>query len=250
MEETQLIRQLKGLREVQPRQDWVVLAKNRIFSEEPEELKTGLVSFFPFFRYKLALAPIISVLVLIGLFGFIQSTVPGDTLFTVKKITEDAQVAFSSSGEKSTTYLKLANKRLEDLSKIAQANQVGRLNPTIKEFQASVSEATKNLVAMSVNVTSSDSIMLKELVAESQKLEENKERVEAVLGAAVGDTEELENAITQLEKQTAAYLISDLTQRTLSQDDQKLFDEAKQDFEAGDYSQALEKIWLLSNKPR
>ena len=51
----------------------------------------------------------------------------------------------------------------------------------------------------------------------------------------------------QLEKQMAAYLIADLSQSTLTEEKQGLLNEAEQDFEAGNYSQALEKIWMLHN---
>jgi len=248
MEEKQLIRHFKELREIRPRQDWVVLTKSRIFAAETFEAKASVFSFFPLFRYKLAFAPIIGVLIIIGLFGFVQDTVPGNFLFSVKKMTETAQITFSSIVERPKTQLEFANKRLEELSRIAESNQVENLDPAIKEFQASIVQATKELAEMNVNVTSSDSMVIKEIVAESKKLEENKERVEAVLGTIIGDTEELTNALNQLEKQTAAYLLADLFQRTLSEEDQELLIEAKQDFESREYSRSLEKIWLLSNK--
>jgi len=245
MQEKELIHKIQELRQIKPRKDWVVLTKERILAEEPK------ISLLPFFRYryKLVFVPVtvISVLIIIGLFGFAQNTVPGDFLFPVKKVTEIAQVSFSSSVEKPTAHLKLANKRLEDLSKITQANQVRNLGPAIEEFQASIVEATKGLIEMDVNVTSSDPMILQEIVAETQKLEENKEKIEAVLGTMIGDTRELENAISQLEKQMAVYLIADLENRTLTEEDQKLLEEAKENFEAGDYFKALENIWLLSN---
>lgn len=245
MTEKQLISQLKELAEIRPRQDWVVLNKSRILAEEP---KTRGFSFFPLFNYKLAWAPIISVFIIIGLFGFAANTMPGDLLFSVKKMTENAQVTFSSTIEKPTASLKLANKRLEDLSRIAENNQVRNLDPAIKEFQANVAQAVKDLAKLGSNVTSSDPIALKEIVAESQKLEENKEKVEAVLGTIIGDTEELTNALTIWKKQIATYLIADLSRRTLSEEDQVLLTEAKEYFESGEYGRALEKIWLLSNK--
>lgn len=249
MTEKQLISKIRELRQIKPRKDWVILTKSRILEEEVSaESARGLLSFFPLFRYKLAFAPIISVLVIIGLFGFAQNTVPGDFLFSVKKMAETAQVTFSSAIEKPKTHLKLANKRLEDLSRIAESNQVRSLDPAIKEFQANIAQATQDLAEINVNVTSSDSMVLKEIVAESQKLAENKEKVEAVLGTVIGDTTELTNIITLLEKQTASYLLADLAERTLSEENQALLAEAKEDFAEGNYTQALEKIWLLSNK--
>lgn len=249
MKESQLVRQLKSLREIKPSDNWVSFTKERIFAAEPESmgLRAGLLSFFPVFRYKLALAPVISVLVLIGLFGFTQNTIPGDFLFSVRKMTESAQVTFSSSAEKPKTQLKLANRRLEELGRIAESNQARNLDPAIKEFQSNISQATKDLAAFDLNVTSSDPLVIRELVAETKKLTENKEKVESVLGAVIGDTQELNNAISQIEKQTAAYLIADLERRTLKESDLQLLNQARNDFNAGNYATSLEKIWILSN---
>jgi hypothetical protein len=245
MTEKDLIQNLKGLRQEKPNQEWVSLTRQRIFSQEPEEQKMDFVLFTPFFRYKLAMAPVIAVLTIIGLFGFAQNTTPGNFFFQFKKVTETAQVSLSSGAEKSSAYVRLANKRLEELNQIAGTSQVQNLSQTIKEFQTNITEATKNLSAMDVNA---DSDAIKEFVAETRKLEENRLKVETVLGAKVGDTQEFESALLQLEKQMAEYLIIDLDSRTLSEGDQTLLTEAKTYFEAGDYSQSLEKIWLLSNK--
>jgi len=250
MKQSQLVRQLKSLRELEPSDNWVSFTKERIFAGEPEPmgLRAGVLSFFPLFRYKLALAPIISVLVLIGLFGFTRQTLPGDFLFSVKKMTESAQVTFSSGIEKPETQLRLANKRLEELSRIAENNQVGKLDPAIKEFQMNIVQATKDLAAFDINVTSSDPLAIKGLLAETKKMTENKERVESVLGAIIGDTNELDSAILQIEKQTAAYLITDLEKRTLQESDLQLLNQARDDYNAGNFATSLEKIWILSNK--
>lgn len=248
MTQEQLIRQLRKLREVEPSHDWVIFTKKRIFAQDLEVKKSpGLLSFLPLFRYKLAFAPIVSVLIIIGLFGFAENTVPGDLLFSVKQMAETAQVAFSSQIEKPKTQLMLVNKRLEELSRIAEDNLVRNLDPAIKAFQASIAQATKDLIEME-STGSEDPMIIKEIVAETQKMTENKQKVESVLGTIIGDTEELDNAISQLKRQTASYLIADLSQRTLSEENAELLNEAKQEFEEGDYDKALEKMWLLSNK--
>ncbi len=248
MVEKHLIRQLKELADIQPRKDWVVLTKRRIFAdEEISEAKPGLLSFFPFFRYKLALVPIISVLIIIGLFGFTQNTVPGDFLFSVKKMTEGAQVTFTSAIEKPKAHLELANKRLEELNNIAENNQVRNLDPAIKEFQANVVQATKEIMAMNVSVTTSDSMVLKDIITETQKLEENKQKVEEVLATVIGDTQDLRNAIVLLEEQLVTQLIADLENQMLTEEDEELLSEAKEHYEKEDFSQALYKIWLIHN---
>lgn len=246
MQEKQLIQKIQELREIQPRKDWVLLTKSRIFSEEPVTEEKWHSALF-FLRYKLALAPVVSVLIVVGLLGFAQNTVPGNFLFSVKKITETVQVGFTSSVEKPKVHLELANKRLMELSKIAEVNQVKNLGPAIEEFQASLAQATQDLTEMNANVTSSDDpLVLQGIANETKTLGENKEMVEAILGTMVGDTGELESVLSQIEKQTVAYLIEDLETRTLTVDDQDLLERSKEYFEAGDYSSALEEILYIN----
>jgi len=233
MTEKDLIRQLKELKEIKPRQDWVLLTKRQILQEVSVNLPE--VHTWAMFQWKLAFAPVVSVLIIIGLFGFANTTVPGDFLFSVKKATETVQVGLSTGAEKSEVHLRLANKRLEELSEIAGDNRVRSLAPTIKEFQDNMIEAVNGLSLM-------DPSTLKDLVKETQKLEENKQKVESVLGVQIGNDE-----TEQLEKQLADYLIFDLEKRTLNEEEQKLLTEAKEYFEAGAYTLALEKLWFLSN---
>lgn len=238
MTEKDLIKQLKQLKEIKPDKDWVLLTKRQILADAQADasVRRSTSNIFAVFQWKLAFAPVISVFIVIGLFGFANTTtVPGDFLFPVKKAAEIAQVGLSSSAEKSGVHLKLANRRLEELSGIADANKVRSLAPTIKEFQDNITEAVNGLA-------SADNITLKELVSETKKLEENKQKVESVLGVQIGgETEKFEN-------QLVGYLIADLEKRSLNEEEQKLLTEAKEYFDTGAYTLALEKIWLLSNK--
>ncbi len=233
MTDKDLIKQLKQLKEIKPSKDWVLLTKRQILPTEPVSQRSTNV--FAVFQWKLAFAPVISVFIVIGLFGFANTTVPGDFLFPFKKATETAQIGLSTISEKSGVHLKLANKRLEELGEIAENNKVRSLAPTIKEFQDNMSEAVNGL-------SSSGSADLKDLVIEAKKLEENKQRVESILGVQIGgETEKFEN-------QLAGYLIADLEKRTLMEEDQKLLTEARDYYEAGEYTLALEKLWFLSNE--
>jgi hypothetical protein len=245
MTEKELIHNLKGLKEIKPNQEWAVLTKSRILAQAPS-YQSQDASVFSVFRYKLALAPMLGVLIVIGLLGFAQSTRPGDFLFSIKKITETVQIGLSSQTEKPKAQLQLVNRRLEELSVLAQGNQTERITPAIEEFQASLLQAAKDLAAIK-NVTSSDQIVLKEIAEETKKLSENKEKIETVLGTKIGDTEELENAMESLEKKTAEYLIADLESRTLLEEQENILNEAKADIEAGDYQGALYKLWQIHN---
>lgn len=220
--EKQLIGKIRELRQIRPRKDWVVLTKSQILGEEPKIL------FFPFF--KPVLATVTAFGILFGIFSLAQNSLPGDFLYSIKKITEKSQAVFVSEEEKPVFQLKLANDRLEELTKAPARN----LAPTLSEFQASVFQAAKEIVE-------AEKPNIKEIVQQTKKLEENKQKVET-LGIVVGETEALDTALAQLVESQ----IKDLEEGTLTEGQQELLEGAKESFEAGDYNQALEKILILS----
>jgi len=59
----------------------------------------------------------------------------------------------------------------------------------------------------------------------------------------VGDTNELDSALLQLIERE----IKDLEVSTLTDAQKEIFVKAVEDFKTGNYSEALEEIWLLSN---
>ena len=85
MTEKQLICQLKKLQNIQPKKDWVVFTKSKIFEEDNIGKEKGIVSLFStiikelqigerfVFQHKLAFASVLIIVVFFGLFGFAQS---------------------------------------------------------------------------------------------------------------------------------------------------------------------------------
>jgi multidrug efflux pump subunit AcrB len=241
MIEKELIGKIEILRQIRPRKNWVFLTKKQILGEE--RTLSGLFSdslrVFQglFYQYKFALASLMLVLILGGTFAFAQKSLPGEALFLVKKITEKTRAVFVSEKEKPGAQLELTNKRLEELTQIAQKNEVKKLAPAIEEFQASVSESAKKLVQIREPEKTRE--MGKKVIAEIKKLEENKEKVES-LGVVIGDSKEIEDAMCQLTTEQ----IKDLG--TLTEKQQELLEEAKKYLEEGECSLAFEKILLLS----
>jgi len=222
MTESDLVKKIQELKKIRPSQDWIVLTKSQILGEEPKIL------FFPFF--KPVLATVTALGILFGIFSLAQNSLPGDFLYSVKKITEKGQAVFVSEEEKPAFQLKLANERLEELTKAPARN----LAPTLSEFQASVFQAAKEIIE-------AEKPNIKEIVQQTKKLEENKQKVET-LGVVVGETEALDTALAQLVERE----IGDLETQTLPEKQQELLEKAKEDFEVGNYNQALEKILILS----
>ena len=230
MTEKELIGEIRKLRQIRPSQDWVSLTKIQILGDV--EVKPQPF-YFPFF--KPAYAGLI-VVVLFGLFGFAQNSLPGDILYPIKKITEKSQAVFVSEKELPKYNLEIANKRLDELNEIAQTNQVKKLASAISEFQTNMSEAAKSLA----KVKGQD---VEKIVAQTKKLEENKKKVENVLATKI-ETEEYDDALAQLVESQ----IKDLEERTLTEEQMKILAEAKELYQAGNFAEALEKILLLSNQ--
>ncbi len=232
MTEKELIGKIQELRQIKPRKDWVLSNKAMILGPSTglrASESTGLF-FFPYF--KPALVSLVSVFVLVGLFGFAQNSLPGNFLYSIKKITEKSQALFVSDKGKTEFSFNLADKRLEELTKIAENNQVKNLPQAINEVQASISEAVKNLS------NSSDTQMLEKLA----ELGKNKQNAEQILATQI-DSEELDNAYKSLTEN----LIKDLETRTLTEEKQEILSQMKELFEAGNFQQALE-LYLVNQQ--
>lgn len=231
MTDKELVRKIKELRQIEPRKDWVLLTKKSILGEK----KQGF-SLIPRVNPVFAIPGAYFALLLAAglLFSASQHTVPGDLLYSVQKLEEKAQLGFSTEAEKPRLYLEIANKRLEELNKIAEENRVNNIAPAVKEFQMSLSEAAKALDTTDPGIT-------KEIVEETQKLRENKEKVES-FGVVIGNTDELDMALALLVEREIEYL----GERTLTEGQQELLGQIKAYFEEEDYDLALEKILQLS----
>lgn len=224
----ELIGKIRELRQITPINSWVSFNKSRILGEEPK---------FTFFLYfKPVFVTVIAVFVVFGTFGYglVKNSMPGDFLYAIRKIAHEYEAVFVPKNEQTAFQLKLANDRLEDLAKAPAKN----LAPTISEFQANISEATKNL-SKSDAATSSPGV-IKQIVEQTQKLKENM-KIAASLGFTTGDIE----ATGELDKATAEYLIKYLDTLTLTEEKAKILDEMKNLFEGGKYSEALE-LYLIN----
>jgi len=250
MTEKQLISKIKQLKQIKPSENWVYFAKNQILNDERRIFKkeTGFnFSFISFikdlqrgerfvFQHKPAFAFLTVLLVLIGVFGFAENSVPGNSLFILKKITEQSQSIFVAEKNQPKRNFELANKRLDDLTKIAQENSVANLAPAINEYQQTVSKAAESLAK-------AEKPDIKEISAVIKELEKKEEAIKS-LGIEIGEKEELKNVLADI----VALEISDLEEKSLTEEQKELLIKIKQDYEQENYSQALEDILLFNNQ--
>ena len=232
MTEKELIGKIRELRQIQPRKDWVSLTKSQVLGESARGRAS--VSFFPF--WKPALATVTAFGILFGVFSFAQNSLPGDILYSIKKITEKSQAVFVSEKELPKYNLEIANKRLDELTEIAQTNQVKKLAPAISEFQGNISEAAKSLA----KVKGQD---VEKIVAQTKKLEENTKKVEEVLATKIL-SQETEESLISFYKTQAEMLINDLGNQTLTEEKEEILNQMKKLFEEEKYLETLELYFI------
>jgi len=246
MTEKELIAKLKKLGQIEPRKDWVLLTKEQILgSKKPiftftsflkemqREMQRGerLIS-----RYKPVFATALVGAVLLGLFGFAQRSLPGDALFSLKKITEKSQAVFISQKYQSKHDLEIVNKRLDEATKIAENDGAENIASAVKEVEESMNQAAKSLAE-------ADSGNVEKIVEEVQKLEEKTEKLRT-LGVKIEESEELNSVLAQITERE----IKDLEGVALSEEKEEILVQIKEDYQKGDYSQSLEKILLLNSE--
>jgi len=244
MEEKELIAKLKELRQIKPSQDWVFLTKDQILNNEEKYSNpfSAVLSVFRIIFAKPAYAATAVVFVFVGLFGTFasaQNSLPGDMLYSVKKISERAQMTFSSQEDLPRIQLELASKRMEELSRIAKENRVKNLAASINETKASISEANKTLA----KAASPDEV--KKIVDE---IEEKAQAVSQTLGVAFGE-EELGELRQSSDKLYLSGLLSTLQDSDLTENQEEILIVMQELAEEGEYSEALLLFHTEFNKP-
>ena len=236
MTEEEIINKIQKLGQIKPRKEWVFLTKGRILGKKEQVSSPSFIEVMRFiFGHKLAFSALAMLIVLVGTFASAQKSLPGDTLFVIKKVVEKSQLVFLSEEEKPQFNLEQAKKRLDDLTKIAEANKTKKFAPAINEYQASVSKIAEGLTE------EKDEKKLKEIVIEIQKLEEKEERVKS-LGAIIDRNIEKDYALVQ----AIIGHIEDLETRTLTEEQQEILVEIREDVENEDFGKALIKSLELT----
>lgn len=258
MTETELIQKIQELKQIKPREEWVVLTKDKMFSikdeafentaEQAVEAKAGfkeiLVGAFRALNYRPALAATVSFAVMFTVFVSAQGSLPGDSLFSIKKITEQVRIELASQTEKPKVQLALTEKRLTELTQIADANMGKNLASAIAEFEETAKKSAKVIKAMAaVDNHKVD----KDIVAVIEAIEAQTKTIEKTLAVQIDTNALEESADSYYRKMEVEQQITDLENSTLTTEQESLLQEAKQYYEEGEYNQALEAINILSN---
>ncbi len=240
MTEEQIIAKLQTLKNIKPRENWVVFAKANIFGSEAvafqpvkkpgfKEILSGMFGLTLQRKFIYSFTTI--ALMFAGVFGFAQYTLPGDMLFEVKKITEQSQAALVRESDVKSN-VETFKKRSHDLSLVVKNNKGGNKVSAIRE----VKDAAKNL-ALAIK---KDTALAKEVALEIQ----NNQTLLAVLSE-----EDLKETSGDLIKVVTIQLAGDLEAKIEKTETEAAFlAEIQLLVKAGKYQEALEKILLINEK--
>ena len=249
MTEKELIKKLKELKEIKPSEEWVVLTKENIIREGITENRAFLSSIGSIFNVRPLLKPVLAgafcFSLLFGVFVLSQSqnVLPGDLLYSVKKISEQARLSLASEEEKPKVQLELTQKKLDELRKIAEENRGKNLASAVQEVEESMKQTAESL--KKVAEVRNDGKIVKEVKEKVDIIEEQKGEVESILSTKL-NSQELDEAKNSYYKSLVEQEIEELENSELTLEQNEFLEQAKELFQEGNYQEALEKILFLS----
>jgi len=245
MNEKEIIAKLQLLREIKPEKEWVVATRKKIIPQRRQSMwevfsYLGSKVFRPELRPAFAMGVFLATIMSIALFG----------LFNINKtqapvISLNPNVNFNDPAQ----YLDLAEKKIQEIEKIAQNDGDGRIIGILQDTQTAIEKAAKSLPPKPENPEKTKEIVKK--VAEiNKKAQEIKQELGVEIDSSVltSKTEEMiKNGIEDTAQELARIQIQMLENSSLTEKQQELFQEAKTLYNQGKYQEALEKILILTN---
>lgn len=259
MGEKELIKKLSHLKQIKPREEWIVLVRQRLFEQEAQPMPAPLqkerfwdmlqgIGRFIRFMVKYAerpaiVIPLLALIVAGGAIGKgVLESLPGDTLYPLRSAVEQVSLRLSDVEERPFLEFDLAQQRLSDLKMVAERNSLKNLPAAIQEFEANASKVSEGFLQIVENQPEMALQASRQIV----QLQKEKSEVEQILGTKIGEEqeEEIKDTIRILVEYEVAYLET----RSLLEEQELLLENVKILIEEGDYEAALETIWTLSQE--
>ena len=242
MTEKELIKKLKKLQEIKPSQDWVVLTKNQILSDNKDnKVKESFISqFISVFNVrpylKPAFATALCFCLLFTVFSFAENALPGDLLYSVKKIGEKTKLSLTSEEGRTNAQLELTQRKLNELTIIAEENKGKNLASAVQEVEKAMKDTAETL---------KNTVLTADVREKVEAIEVQKEKVEEILAVKI-DSQELDESMSDYYRILVEREIKEFESIELIPEQEELLKEIKELFEQGNYQEALAKILFLS----
>ena len=285
MQEKDLVKNLKDLKQIKPNQDWANWLKSNILEIKPQsglynkpKIRLAAFSFISkyknpafgenlvsrFARNQKVLVPSLLSFFLVSSFVFAQTTLPGNILYPIKTLTQNAKIHFASENTKPLIRLEMAKARMEDLGKIQDhRKEISAITQNVRKDLETVTQEIKKIDKKQVALDVSKDIQersknLKDLAdsipLDDQDREELNKSVEdsqsQVLALIIQTTDEINQCPSYLQDKLVdlGKYFNDVQEGLYewSADDiiesRNLFMEANDAFQAGDCLTAIDKI--------
>ena len=243
MREQDILAKFTILKQIKPREDWVVSTRRRILGDVRGFRDFGvIVDTLSYLSYLVRKPARLMARPAFALAAFLLLLVGGVALQVTNQQLKSGLSQAEEEFQDTLASLELAQMRFDELKTAVQSSDSAKLPVAIKNFQERNAQASKDFVRLVENSPK----MALQAGLKLVQLQKEKSQLERVLGTTLGteDNQELENATKILIEQE----LSDLENRTLTEEQMAVFEEAKAAFGAGDHGLALEKIWQLSNQ--
>jgi hypothetical protein len=221
MLEKDLIEQLTQLQEIKPNKDWAHWLLSNILIKSHQEVmmkpRVKLVSFSFIHQYQKALVSSAFVILFISTFVFAQTTLPGNPLYPVKTLTQNARIALTPKDHKPVIRMQIAKNRLEDMAKVFdQEEKVALMAQNIKQDLNIIPEELKNISKKQVALQMSKQVQdeakdLNNIISKTQLQSQDKDSLNQtvqdtqsqVLGLIIDTQEEIDNCPSDLKDKLA-----------------------------------------------
>jgi len=214
MNDKKLIRKIKKLGKIQPSQKWLGLTRYNLIAElDSENQSFGMTGFFSWLLQAQSMA-LVTCLMLIFVGGpwlavkASQPSLPGDLLYSVKKINEGVQSTITSEQNKVQLQAEFANTRLEELDKItgnsfSQEEKVDKSKQVLNDFK-------NNLAGISQHVSNFSKEEAVAVAKTAKKLKQDLDDTKQDIPAEAEDNLiEAEKAIAEINHQILSVLTKD-----------------------------------------
>ncbi|MFA5722588.1 MAG: hypothetical protein WC940_03435 [Candidatus Paceibacterota bacterium] len=269
MQEKDIIKKISEFKKIQPNHDWVIWLKANILEIKPQNLlhekpRVRLASFSFINKYQKAFIPAFLGLFFVFSFSFAQTALPGNILYPIKTLTQDAKIYLASENTKPVVRLEVAKARMEDLSKVQNHEQeISEIVKIIKKDLGLVPQEIKKIdkkqIALDVSKDVQERSKDLQVMADKIILEENdKEELSRTVKNAQSQVLALIMETTEEINQCPSFLSNDLVELgerftdiqnamiQLPNDEiikmKNLLIEASASLKAGDCLAAMEKI--------
>lgn len=241
MTEQELINKIKELKNIQPSKEWLGSAREKLIYQ----IKPSQVDFLPrlgLFNWLKPLQPIALTISLILIFiagpwltlKASQNSLPGETLYSVKKAAEKIQAGMASEESQVGLQVDFAQRRLEEINKLNE-DSLSPEEKNEKVEQAAV-DFKNNLAGANQYVKKVPKEKAKAVAQKTKKIRESLTKTKEEASLVVQEKlAEAENLIKEIDYQILATLVEDEkdNQETASTTDKEvlIFLEEKTGFE-------------------